>query len=381
MNPLHLYIHWPFCKSKCPYCDFNSHVRDRIDESEWLAGYLREIDYFADHIRKYKIKTIFFGGGTPSLMSPDTVKAIIDKLRSISNFDNIEITLEANPTSSESSKFKQFKESGINRLSIGIQSLIDEQLKFLGRNHSAKEALQTIEMASKIFNNYSFDLIYARPDQTEESWKLELSEALSYAVNHISLYQLTIEKGTPFYKDARDKKFIVPDQDKALDLYEITTEALESKGLMRYEISNYALPGKESQHNLGYWNYREYLGIGAGAHSRIKIDGKLHHIMTIHNPEKWLESTKKYSHGIQQNIAMKDSEIVSEFFLMGLRLQNGIDLNRLKTEHGIDPFKFILKDELKLFEKENFLQYNKGNLNLTNSGKLLLNRIVSRLLI
>jgi putative oxygen-independent coproporphyrinogen III oxidase len=381
MNPLHLYIHWPFCKSKCPYCDFNSHVRVRIDESEWLEGYLREIDYFADYIRRYKIKTIFFGGGTPSLMSPDTAKAIIDKLRSISYFDNIEITLEANPTSSESSKFKEFKESGINRLSIGIQSLIDEQLKFLGRNHSSKEATQTIEMASKIFDNYSFDLIYARPDQTEESWKSELNEALSYAANHISLYQLTIEKGTPFYKDARDKKFTLPDQDKALDLYDITTEILENKGLMRYEISNYALPGKESQHNLGYWNYREYLGIGAGAHSRIKKDGRLYHIMTTHNPEKWLELTKKYSNGIQQNIEMKDSEIVSEALLMGLRLQNGINLKRLKTEHGIDPFKFILKDELKLFEKEGFLQYNKGALSLTNSGKLLLNRIVSRLLI
>lgn len=381
MNPIHIYIHWPFCKSKCPYCDFNSHVRGKIEESEWLDGYLREIDHFADHIRNYEIKTIFFGGGTPSLMSPDTIRSIIEKLKSISHFDNIEITLEANPTSSEALKFKQFKEAGINRLSIGIQSLRDDYLKFLGREHSAKEAIKTIETASSIFDNYSFDLIYARPEQSEESWKEELDEALQLAQNHISLYQLTIEKGTPFYKDARDKKFTIPDQDKALRLYEMTTKALEKKGLLRYEISNYAVPGKESQHNLGYWNYLEYLGIGAGAHSRIKIDGKLRHIMMLHTPEKWLNSTKNHSHGIQQNVKMKDSEIVSEFLLMGLRLQNGTNLKRLKTEHNIDPFDFISQDALNFFEKSNLLQYNKGDLNLTISGKLLLNNVVSRLLV
>ena len=381
MPPLHVYIHWPFCKSKCPYCDFNSHVRDRIDEEIWLKAYLKEIDYFKDFIQARTIKTIFFGGGTPSLMSPTTVAAIINKLNSLSPFQDIEITLEANPTSSEAIKFKAFKDAGVNRLSIGIQSLSDQDLKFLGREHSSSEAIQVIEQTATIFDNYSFDLIYARPNQTTASWEKELQQALKYAKNHLSLYQLTIEKGTKFYGDVKNNKFSIPEQDHAIELYNLTTEILKTKNLLRYEISNYALKGKESLHNLGYWQYREYLGIGAGAHSKIKFGPDLHHIFMIHNPEKWLHSVEDRSHGIQQNQKMTLSEIVQEYLLMGLRLEDGINQEHFYNSFATDIMQFLSEEYLDSFGENNFLSYNKTMLKLTDSGKLLINHIVSKLVV
>lgn len=381
MNPIHIYIHWPFCKSKCPYCDFNSHVRESINESTWLEGYLKEIDYFQDIIKNRTIRTIFFGGGTPSLMSPSTVETIIEKLRGLSHFENIEITLEANPTSSEAEKFQGFKKAGVNRLSIGVQSLIEKDLKFLGREHSSNEAIKVLEFAADIFDNYSFDLIYARPNQTLEDWEAELRHALKYVKNHISVYQLAIEKGTQFFTDVKNKKFSIPEQEEALEFYSLTNRILKEKGLLRYEISNYALKGKESLHNLGYWEYREYLGIGAGAHSKVKIDDKLHHIMMIHNPEKWLESTKELSHGIQKKQKMTMNEIILEYLLMGLRLEEGVSLKHFNTSFSTDATKFISEEKIIFFEKNNFLTYNKDILKLTNSGKLLLNNIVSEILL
>jgi len=377
MDPLHVYIHWPFCKSKCPYCDFNSHVRNRINEKEWLNAYIKEIDYFSDILKHRSIKTIFFGGGTPSLMSASTIEAIINKLNRISTFQDIEITIEANPTSSEAQKFKEFKNSGVNRISIGVQSLIEKDLKFLGREHSGLEAIKAIEEASAVFDNYSFDLIYARPGQTTKEWEDELHNALKYAKDHISLYQLAIEKGTQFYSDVKKKKFTIPEQEQALELYNLTNEILKNNDLLRYEISNYALKGKESMHNLGYWKYREYLGIGAGAHSKVKINGALHHIMMIHNPEKWLDSVTSNSHGIQKKEKMLTSEIALEYLLMGLRLEEGINVNDFKNCFSEDLFKYISLEKVIFFEKNNFLTYNNNVLNLTDSGKLVLNNIVS----
>ncbi|MCH9753625.1 MAG: radical SAM family heme chaperone HemW [Alphaproteobacteria bacterium] len=377
MDPLHVYIHWPFCKSKCPYCDFNSHVRNNINEEDWLNGYLKEIDYFSDIIKTRSIKTIFFGGGTPSLMSEKTIESIINKLNSISPFQNIEITIEANPTSSELKKFKNFKSAGINRISIGVQSLIEKDLNFLGRNHSSIEAIKTIEEASTVFDNYSFDLIYARPNQTTKEWEVELKDSLKYVKNHISLYQLAIEKGTQFYSDFRKKKFSIPNQEQALELYDLTNNIIKDYGLSRYEISNYSLKGKESEHNLGYWKYREYLGIGAGAHSKVKIDGKLHHIMMIHNPEKWIESVNSHSHGVQKKEEMLASDIALEYLLMGLRLEEGISIDGFKKIAQKDLFEYISHNKINFFEKNNFLNYNGNILNLTDSGKLVLNHIVS----
>jgi putative oxygen-independent coproporphyrinogen III oxidase len=379
MKPLHIYIHWPFCKSKCPYCDFNSHVREAIDNSAWLEGYLREIDFFRDIIASRTIKTIFFGGGTPSLMPPNNVIAILEKLKSISRFDNIEITLEANPTSSEYKKFQDFKEAGINRLSIGIQSFIEEDLKFLGREHSVAEGIATLESAAKVFDNYSFDLIYARPNQSLSGWEQELKTALQYAKDHLSLYQLTIEKGTKFYSDFKKHRFTIPDQEEALALYEMTTDILRSKNLLRYEISNYALSGKESQHNLGYWNYREYLGIGAGAHSKIKIKNKLHHIFMIHNPEKWLSSVFELGNGMQQKQEMTDQQIVIEFLLMGLRLEDGVRLAYCKENFNIEIMDFLSKDAINFFTKNGFILHDSNRLFLTDSGKMVLNDIVTKI--
>ena len=379
MTPLHIYIHWPFCKSKCPYCDFNSHVRERIDNEAWLEGYLKEIEFFRDLIASRSIKTIFFGGGTPSLMPAENVAAILEKLNSISKFDDIEITLEANPTSSEYKKFQQFKDAGINRLSIGIQSFIDEDLRFLGREHSAAEGIATLEAAAKVFDNYSFDLIYARPNQTLSDWEQELKIALQYAKDHISLDQLTIEKGTKFYSDFKKHCFTIPEQEEALDLYNMTTDLLGSKNLLRYEISNYAVPGRESQHNLGYWRYREYLGIGAGAHSKIKFGNKLRHIFLIHNPENWLSSVTKLGHGIQQNQEMTEKEITMEYLLMGLRLEEGANLKMFKENFQFDIMDFLAKDAINFFTKNGFMLHDKSVMALTDSGKMVLNDIIVKI--
>ena len=302
LNNIAIYIHWPFCKSKCPYCDFNSHVREKIDEKSWFDAYITEISFFADKIVGKNITSIFFGGGTPSLMNPKLVEKIILELEKIGKFvDNIEITLEANPTSIEAQKFQDFKTAGINRVSIGIQSFNEEGLKFLGRTHSKNEAIEALEIAGNIFSNYSFDLIYARPNQSIKNWENELLSALKLAKNHLSLYQLTIEKGTSFFNDYRDKKFTMPSDVLAASMYELTREITKAHGFVDYEISNYAKQGFESKHNLSYWNYDEYLGIGPGSHSRIDK----YAMMMIHNPENLLAKVKTDNNGIQAKTLLK----------------------------------------------------------------------------
>lgn len=381
MKELSIYIHWPFCKKKCPYCDFNSHVRNKIDSVKWLQSYLSEIDYFKDLISDRKITSIFFGGGTPSLMPPYIVEKIIDKLYSISKLNNVEISLEANPTSSENQKFKDFKAAGINRLSIGIQSLNQNDLEFLGREHSVSEAIETITIASSVFDNYSLDLIYSRPKQTAQEWVQELTKILEYSKDHISLYQLTIEKGTDFYSQYQKGKFIMPDQELSADIYEITNEILANNGLMRYEISNYAKAKKECKHNINYWKYNEYLGIGPGAHSRIKLNhNDVSAIMMIHNPEKWQDHVQKKQNGIQYKKTLSITEIATEYILMGLRLEKGIKFNDFKTKFVYDLNDFINQEKLDLYMKNKLLTYNNKNLTLTNRGKMLLNHISMELI-
>ena len=296
-----VYIHWPFCKSKCPYCDFNSHVRDQISSEAWESAYLKELDYYTDILKGKRIKSIFFGGGTPSLAEPKIFDSILSKLSKVAQLEaNTEITLEANPTSVEADRFKAFSKLGINRVSIGIQSLNEANLRFLGREHSVKEALHAVELANKNFPRYSFDLIYTLPNQRIEDWFIDLEQALSIAGGHLSLYQLTIEKGTQFYKDFKAQTFIMPDDDLSAEFYTKTTEYVASKGYTRYEVSNYAVSGNECVHNITYWKYENFIGIGPGAHGRYQKDGDTFATVKIHSPEQWLKSVEERGIGLQK---------------------------------------------------------------------------------
>jgi putative oxygen-independent coproporphyrinogen III oxidase len=391
MNNISIYVHWPFCLSKCPYCDFNSHEGVVADHQLWLESYIKEIEYFRTTIEGKYIKSIFFGGGTPSLMEPLVVRGIIAKLAQLGTIDNhTEITLEANPTSYETTKFEQFRNCGINRVSIGVQSLINKDLKILGREHDKNQAITAIKSAANIFERTSFDLIYARPGQTLDDWQQELISAAEFMPNHISLYQLTIEKGTPFYKLHHDKKLILPKNDIAADMYEWTTSYLKESGYYRYEISNYATTGNECRHNLTYWNYEEYLGIGPGAHSRLKSFKVDKHsdatnfttsIMMWHAPEKWLKSVQELGRGIQSITTLTLEETITEFFMMGLRLKIGVDLNNLRKITNRGVFAFLSEKMLKYYAELDLLNFNEDHIALTDKGLMLHSYLVPRLLI
>jgi putative oxygen-independent coproporphyrinogen III oxidase len=295
-----IYIHWPFCKAKCPYCDFNSHVRERIEEEDWRASYLKELAHFAALTPGRTVTSIFFGGGTPSLMDPKTTETVIDAVARHWRVSNdIEITLEANPTSVEGGKLKGFRSTGINRVSLGIQALQDADLKFLGRQHSSAEALAALDLAAQIFERFTFDLIYARPGQTPAAWADELKRALSFAADHISLYQLTIEPGTAFEQAYARGDFRLPDEETQAELYEMTGAHLGEAGLAAYEISNYARPGSESRHNLTYWRYGDYVGIGPGAHGRLTLEGRKIATRQHRAPERWLEMVAAEGHAMK----------------------------------------------------------------------------------
>lgn len=385
MSSISLYIHWPFCLSLCPYCDFNSHIGANIDHKKWLKAYATEIEHFASIIKNKKVKSIFFGGGTPSLMQPFVVEGIIDKISSLGQIsETCEITLEANPTSFETGKFKQFKTAGVNRVSLGVQSFDPASLTMLGRKHSAKEAIKAIEEASKIFNRYSFDLIYARPKQDLASWQEELKFALTLTSGHISLYQLTIEKGTPFFNLHRANKLQLPANDLAANLYEWTNHFLASHGYNRYEISNYAHIGEECVHNLCYWNYDEYIGIGPGAHSRLHKKAQsgmdVSAIMMYHKPDKWLESVTNRGNGIQTNLTLARSEVIEELIMMGSRLEKGIDEQSLQRLLNAS-FKDVLNQEiLKHYVDNGFVLFDNNVLRLSDSGLLLHNYLVPRMI-
>jgi oxygen-independent coproporphyrinogen-3 oxidase len=342
-----VYVHWPFCAQKCPYCDFNSHVRfGGWDEARFLAAYKREIDCVADHIGPRTVTSIFFGGGTPSLMQPATTAAILEHIaKRWALLPDAEITLEANPNSVEAQRFRGFRAAGVNRVSIGVQSLRDDELRKLGRIHTAAEARAAIDVARATFDRFSFDLIYARPKQMPDAWRAELAEALALAGDHLSLYQLTIEPDTPYAALHAAGKLVVPDDEAASALYEITDELTAAEGFAAYEVSNYARPGEESRHNLLYWRYGEYAGIGPGAHGRIVIGGHRQATVTERNPEAWAARVEETGNGIVETTDLTRTEQADEMLLMGLRLSEGVDLGDLASLGGVRPDAGVI-DEL-----------------------------------
>ena len=336
-----VYVHWPFCAAKCPYCDFNSHVRHQpIDQSRYVAAFKRELGTIAARTPGRSVGSIFLGGGTPSLMEPATVAAILDAIaKEWSVEPDAEITLEANPSSVEADRFRGYRSAGVNRVSLGVQALNDADLRMLGRLHNTAEALAAIEIARETFPRISFDLIYARPNQTPDSWAKELQQALSYAADHMSLYQLTIEEGTPFYALHKAGKLIVPDEDTAAAFYQVTNEVCDRAGLPAYEISNHAKPGGECRHNLVYWRYGEYAGVGPGAHGRLLLPGGRHATAAIRDPETWLARVESWGDGLEIDEVLTDEEEADEMLLMGLRLAEGIDLERYQAlaHRALDP--------------------------------------------
>jgi len=372
-----LYIHWPFCQAKCPYCDFNSHVAAKIDQQAWAKAYLSEIERVGAETQGRILRSVFFGGGTPSMMEPEIVDAILTKVRATWGMANdIEITLEANPTSVEAGRFAGYRQAGVNRISMGIQALNDADLKALGRLHSAKEALAAFDIARSTFERVSFDLIYARQDQSLESWRTELKQALSMAIDHLSLYQLTIEGGTAFGdRYAAGKLRGLPDEDNAADMFEATQEICEAHGFPAYEVSNHAKKGAESIHNKIYWKYGDYAGIGPGAHGRLTLGGIRHATETHLAPQKWLNAVNQSGNGESERTSLDLSEQTTEFLLMGLRLNEGVDLGRLATSQK-DRFELRIKElaELGLIEK------NAEQLLVTPSGRPVLNGVLRQLL-
>lgn len=377
-KPLALYVHWPFCKKKCPYCDFNSHVRAQVDYAAWQSALLRELRYWRQRVAGNAISSIFFGGGTPSLMPPGIVAALIAEVRALwPASGDIEITLEANPTSVEAANFAVLREAGVNRVSLGVQSLRAESLAFLGREHSADEALEAVALARAIFPRYSFDLIYALPGQTLAGWETELRAALPHARGHLSLYQLTIEANTAFHHQYHvAKSFALPEDDLAADLYALTQSILRDAGMPAYEISNHAAPGQESRHNLSYWRSDAYLGIGPGAHGRVNIEGQRYATHTLKSPERWLEQVQKQGHGLEEETLLTPLERDEERVLMGLRLvQEGLDMAALQPD-----LQAQLLQRSKKLVAEGLLQQNGHRLYATASGQPVLNALIAALL-
>jgi putative oxygen-independent coproporphyrinogen III oxidase len=373
-----VYVHWPFCASKCPYCDFNSHVRTGgVDETRFLGAYLREIGHWAALAPGREVTSIFFGGGTPSLMSPRTVAAVLDAIAaSWVVAPGVEITLEANPSSVEAARFRAYRTAGVNRVSLGVQSLVEGDLRTLGRLHTVEEALTAIEVARSTFDRFSFDLIYARPHQTAAAWRQELARALSVAGRHLSLYHLTIEPETPFAALHARGKLAIPDADAAHALYEVTQELTEQAGLPAYEVSNHAAPGEECRHNLTYWRYGEYAGIGAGAHGRVTSGAARLATSTERSPERWLERVETQGHGITEQNALDRGEQADEALLMGLRLSEGLDLARLAAISGTRPARSAIDQLVRM----NLLERcGECRLRATRSGRIVLNEVVLRL--
>nr|WP_246015313.1 radical SAM family heme chaperone HemW [Azospirillum griseum] len=376
-----VYVHWPFCKSKCPYCDFNSHVRERVDHDRWRAALLRELDHYADQTAGRRVTSVFFGGGTPSLMDPATVGAVIDRIaQRWTVADGLEITLEANPTSVEADKFRAFRTAGVNRVSLGIQALDDTALRFLGRQHSATEATGAIALAARIFDRFSFDLIYARPGQSVAAWEAELTQALDHAVGHLSVYQLTIEEGTAFFPLHARGDLVLPDEDLAGDLYEATQSLLGRAGLPAYEVSNHARPGEESRHNLTYWRYGDYIGVGPGAHGRLTLDGAKVATRAHRAPEIWMERVERDGHGAATPDPIDRSARATELLMMGLRLTEGVPLARLAEEGGRDPADLLDADALKRLTDGGFLTIDHATLRATHEGRQRLNAVLAALL-
>ncbi len=371
-----LYIHWPFCLKKCPYCDFNSHVRDAVDNDIWQRALLSDMQHEASLASGEPLQSIFFGGGTPSLMPPALVAALLTQAEQLWGFaPDIEITLEANPSSVEAAKFAELAAAGVNRVSLGLQALQDEDLRFLGRLHSVNESLAALEIAQEVFDRVSFDLIYARPDQTSAQWRKELERALSFGTDHLSLYQLTIEPNTRFATDVRRSVFTPMDDDPAADLYALTHEMTAQAGLPAYEISNYARPGQESRHNLTYWRYQDYCGIGPGAHGRRGGNATLRH----KKPENYLNAVSQFGHGTKEDPPLSSSDQASEALLMGLRLIEGVDLEALTVRFGFQREVLINSGKLAHLTQLGFLWQTEDRIGITARGMPVLDAILGEI--
>jgi oxygen-independent coproporphyrinogen-3 oxidase len=377
-TPFAVYVHWPFCLSKCPYCDFNSHVRHGgVDEARFLRAYETEIAATAARVPGRPVSSIFFGGGTPSLMQPSSVQTILDCIsKHWTIAPNVEVTLEANPTSVEATRFRGFRAAGVNRVSLGVQALDDASLKELGRLHTAQEALNAVAIARSIFDRYSFDLIYARPQQTLDAWAAELKRAIAEAAEHLSLYQLTIEPDTPFAGLYKAGKLTIPGEDLARDLYDLTQTICADAGLPAYEISNHARPGAECRHNLVYWRGHDYAGIGPGAHGRLTIDGCRVATATEKRPEAWLMRVEESGNGLTVEEKLTSGEAADEYLVMGLRLAEGIDPAHYSALSGraLDPKRISILREVGAVETT-----TDGRLRVTQSGFPLLDAVVADL--
>jgi oxygen-independent coproporphyrinogen-3 oxidase len=378
---LALYVHWPFCRSKCPYCDFNSHLADSVDQDRWRDALATELEWTAVKTGRRRLTSIFFGGGTPSLMPPETARHLIDRARERwQPAEDIEITLEANPTSVEARRLEAFRRAGVNRVSLGVQALNDRDLAALGREHSAHEAMEAVRIARDLFERSSFDLIYARPGQTVEAWRAELDQALRLAGSHLSLYQLTIEPGTQFHTRHRRGELVVPEDELAGELYEATQAVLEGAGLPAYEISNHARPGEESRHNLAYWRYADYAGVGPGAHGRLTLAGTKYASEQMRAPARWLEAVAAEGHGGKRFEPVGAEARLDELVMMGLRLSEGILRTRFRGEIGRDIEAALAPGRLAELIEGGFLRLDAERLWATPSGRQRLNAVLARLL-
>jgi len=373
---LALYIHWPFCERKCPYCDFNSHVRAEVDQAAWREALLADLAHEAALTGGRELVSIFFGGGTPSLMPPATVAALIEAAARHWNLaPDIEITLEANPSSVEAANFAALAAAGVNRVSLGVQALDDAALRFLGRLHDVAEGLAALEVAQGAFERVGFDLIYARPGQTIAAWEAELDRALGFGTGHLSLYQLTIEPGTRFATLVREGSLTPLADDPAAELFTLTRAMTAAAGLPAYEVSNHARPGQESRHNLAYWRYRDYLGVGPGAHGRRGARATLRH----KKPENWLEAVARSGNGIAQENPLGPAEQATEALLMGLRLREGVDLRELADRFGIAPARLLDPAKRDLYAQLGLVRSTGERIVVTEAGMLLLDALLAEL--
>jgi oxygen-independent coproporphyrinogen-3 oxidase len=377
MSGFGVYVHWPFCVAKCPYCDFNSHVRERHDEARWAAAIARELAAVAvmQGDARPEVGSVFFGGGTPSLMSGKAVGAVLEAVARLWPVaPDVEVTLEANPNSVEQGRFRDYRAAGVNRLSIGVQSLREDALRALGRLHGVDEAKRAIRLAQSIFPRVSFDLIYARPGQTAEAWQNELEGALAFGTEHLSLYQLTIEPGTAYATLARQGKLKVPEEDAAAELYELTQLVCEHAGLSAYEVSNHSRDGAASRHNLTYWRYGDYAGVGPGAHGRLSISERRLATCSERLPEKWLESVERKGGALEiSDVALLDA--AREHLLMSVRLSEGVDLNAYQERWGLAP----ASNRIHNLQQLGLVELDRGRLKATRRGRLLLNSIIAEL--
>lgn len=372
-----LYIHWPFCAAKCPYCDFNSHVSSQIDMADWQAAYLAELERYARETPNRVLSSVYFGGGTPSLMDPAVVGAVLDAVAGHwTPANDIEITLEANPSSVEAERFAGYAAAGVNRVSMGFQALNDRDLKALGRLHDVETALAALDVARSTFDRINFDLIYGRQDQSLEGWTAELERAVGFEPDHLSLYQLTIEDGTAFGdRFARGKLRGLPDEDLSADMYFATQDICEDAGLWAYEVSNHAKPGQESRHNLIYWSAGDYIGIGPGAHGRLSLGDRRWATWTELSPSKWLDQALKH-HGESGREALSRADQAGEYLMMGLRPTRGLDLDRYEAISDVPLDEMVLQDLV----KNGYLNLNNRYLAPTRSGRAVLNAVIRELL-